>query len=57
MHTGHILDSHYEKSDLSQVTEENKYLSKEYPVEVHTLLTKYKLLFDITLGTCTNKHV
>ena len=49
--TDHILDAQYEKSKLFNVASENKYLSEEYFIALHTLLTKYELLFERTLGT------
>ena len=56
-HTCHILDSHYEKSNLHKVASESKKLTEEERIKLHTLLTKYEFLFNQTLGTCKNKPV
>ena len=50
-HTWRILDAHYEKYDLRKVESNNKKLTEYKRNEIHNLLTKYKFLFDITLGT------
>ena len=55
--TRRILDYHYEKSDLSKVTSESKHLTEEERAALHTLLTKYELLFGGTLFTWEMKPV
>ena len=44
-HTHRILDSNYEESNLSKMESQNKHLTEEERTVLHTLITKYDLLF------------
>ena len=46
-----ILDTKYQKSDLSQIVSKSKHLNDNKQSMLHDLLTKYKFLFNGTLGT------
>ena len=50
-----ILDAKYEKADLRKVVANATHLSKDEQQELHELLSKYKDLFDGTLGKFTGK--
>ena len=53
-HTWRILDAYYGKSDLRKVESNNENLTEYKRNEIHNLLTKYKLLFNIALDTQKN---
>jgi hypothetical protein len=46
----HILDAKYKPANLRKVAKEANHLPEEQQEELHTLLNKYKDLFDGTLG-------
>ncbi len=45
-----ILDAHYEKADLEQITNNCDHLNQEEKLELLNLLQRYEDLFDGTLG-------
>ena len=45
-----ILDAKYEAANLEEIAEQAIHLSTEERKQLHTLLNKYKVLFDGTLG-------
>ena len=49
--TRSILDAKYQKSNLSKIVSDSKYLSHYKTIILYNVLTKYEFPFNETLGT------
>ena len=50
-----ILDTKYQKANLSKIVSNSKHLSNDKQSMLYDVLTKYGSSFDVTLGTCKTK--
>ena len=56
-HMSRILDAKYQKTNLSKITSDKKKSSSDEQGMTYSVLTKYELLFDRTLGIWKIKPV